>query len=107
MTIIDSLQAISLYPITRSALLSIAIECNLDGQDTMTTELYNHKDYKRAKAKVYKLLSEAPDVTEAGATYGFTDTERKAFERKANELLNQVGDMADCNADYGYFGEDF
>ena len=46
-------------------------------------------------------------MTEAGATYGFTDTERKAFERKANELLNQVGDMADCNVDYGYFGEDF
>lgn len=106
LTVIDALKAVNLYPLPTPTAIAIALESGLDYQQQATQEVISSKAYKHAKAKVLQWLAGAPNVTEAGATYSFTDAERADFRKQATLLL------ADANADnltqpVGYVGEDF
>lgn len=107
MTISESLRAISLYPINPLTAENIADECGLYGDDTISPEVRNTKAYKKAKAKVYLYLAEAPAVSQAGATYSFTDAEREAFRRKAAQLLEEIDEASEGGIVCGYLSEDF
>ena len=108
MKIADSLRAINLYPINPLTVENIAEECGLNAREEITASVRASNSYKRAKAKVYQYLAEAPQVTEAGATYNFTDAEREAFRRKAQTLLDEAGaEDADAGIEVGYLGEDW
>lgn len=63
--------------------------------------------YKRAKAKVYLFLSEAPNVSQGGISYSFTADERSRYARKAEAILEEIGDPEDDGIKYGYIGENF
>jgi len=108
MKISKALQSISLYPLTTSSVSVIATECGLDPEAEVTAVLLGSKAYKRAKSQVYQYLSEAPNVTEGGATYSFSEDERKEFRKKALQLLSEIDDdEANAETECGYFGEDF
>lgn len=92
MNTIEALRTISLYPINPATAERIAMECGLDPQTTVTKEVLQSGPYKKATAKVYQYLAEAPAVNEGGATYSFTDKERDAFRKKASDLLDEVGE---------------
>lgn len=108
MTIADSLKAISLYPINPLTCQNIAEECGLYAADDATADVRASIPYKRAKAKVYMYLAEAPNVSEAGANYSFTDAEREASKKKAQALLDEAGAEDESAVDaVGWIGEDF
>lgn len=92
MKVIEALRAISLYPINPKTAELIAAESGLDYQEEATVGVLAGSAYKKAKAKVYQYLAEAPAVNEGGATYSFTDEERKAFRSKADALLAEAGE---------------
>lgn len=96
----------SLYPINPATAEVIAAECGLDAQEKVDAALLGSKAYKKAKAKVYQYLSEAPAVTEAGATYSFTDEERKDLRAKADALLDSIGDDEDAGIVCGWIGDE-
>lgn len=107
MKIADSLRAINLYPINPLTVANIAEECGLTACDEITASVRASISYKRAKAKVYQYLAEAPNVSEAGANYSFTDAEREAFRRNAQRLLDEIGEEEeDLIGDVGWIGED-
>lgn len=108
MNIADSLRAITLYPINPLTTENIAEECGLAASDAVTAAVRSSKPYKRAKAKVYMYLAEAPNVSEAGASYSFTDAERDLFRKMAQALLDEVGEEDESTVDsVGWIGEDF
>lgn len=107
MNILQSLQSISLYPVPRIVCENIATECGISADDEVTQDTYLTHEYKKAKAKVYEYLADSPSVTEGGATYNFSDEERKVFRRKAAALLDEIGENVLSEVDCGYFGEDF
>lgn len=108
MRVIDALRHINLYPINPGTAELIATECGMESDADFTSEIARSNAFKKAKAKVYLYLSEAPAVTEAGATYSFTDEERDDFRKKANALLEEIDDEeADETLDCGWIGEDF
>ncbi len=107
MTILESLKSLSGYPIPRLSLENIAEECGLTASDEATAEVRAEKPFKRAKARVYRMLAEAPDVSQGGISYSFSDEDKKNFRMLAQSLLEEVGDDTSMfSDDYGWQGED-
>ena len=107
MTILESLKSLSGYPLSRLSLTNIAEEVGLAADSEATTGVRQSKSFKRAKARVYIMLSEAPDVSQGGITYSFSDEDKKRFRMQAQDLLEEVGDDTSLlGDDYGWMGED-
>lgn len=107
MNVLQSLQSVNLYPIPQATIDRIAIETGLNAQATMTAAIATSAAYKRALAKVYLFLAEAPNVSEGGAYYTILDGTKKDLKRKAAALLEELGDEDTAGVECGYFGEDF
>lgn len=107
MTILQSLKSLSGYPIPQLSLVNIAEESGLTVGNEADEGVRQSKAFKRAKARVYILLSESPNVSQGGITYSFSDEDRKRFRMQAQDLLEEVGDEASMIGDnYGWQGED-
>lgn len=107
MTILQSLKSLSGYPIPNDSLMNVIIEAGLSADGEITQETCRDANYKRAKAKVYLLLANAPDVSQGGISYSFSDEDKKHFRMQAQALLDEVGDDTSAiGDDYGWMGED-
>lgn len=106
MTILESLKSLSGYPLSRLSVENIAEELGLSADGEVTAEVRSSAAFKRAKARVYLLLAEAPDVSQGGITYSFSDEDKKLFRQQAQALLEEVGDDSPVGDDYGWMGED-
>jgi hypothetical protein len=107
MTVLESLKSISGYPLSRLSLVNITEEVGLAWDAYISDKIRSMPAYKRAKARVYLMLSEAPNVSQGGITYSFSDEDRKRFRMLAQALLEEVGDDTSLMSDnYGWQGED-
>lgn len=107
MTILESLKSLNGYPLSQLSLVNIAEEQGLSADGSATPDVRKSAQFKRAKAKVYLLLAEAPDVSQGGITYSFSDEDKKQFRIQAQALLEEVGDDTSAVGDnYGWMGED-
>ena len=101
MTILQSLKSLSGYPIPQLSLENIIEESGLTATAETDEATRSSAPYKRAKAKVYLLLAEAPDVSQGGISYSFSDEDKKHFRMLAQSLMEDAGDD-----NYGWQGED-
>lgn len=103
-TISKSLKSLSSYPIPSATIEEVAEALGLNPSDDITPGIRNSNNYKLAKAGIYDFLSEAPNISQAGISYSFSDGERKRFKAKADSIRNE---LEYNNQDvYGYQGED-
>jgi len=102
MTIIESLKCISGYPIPQNTLQNIAESRGLTPADENTPEVRKSREYKLANADVLTWLSQAPDVSQAGISYSFSDADRLNFRQKANLLYKECEEKPKSN--FGYKG---
>lgn len=108
MNIIESLKSLTAYPVPTATLTNICDEVGLDSQAAATSERRQAKAYKRAKALVYSFLSEAPNVSQGGISYSFSEDERSRFRKRAAAILEELGDDPSQGTNIGgYIGEDF
>lgn len=107
MNILQSLKSLSAYPIPTLTVQDIAERASLDAQADASKDIRASKAFKRARAYIYIYLSEAPDVTQQGVTFSFTDEDRKRFLRKANGLLEEIGETEYTTGEVicGYIGD--
>lgn len=105
MTVIESLQSLNAYPLTRAALRNIAEENGIDADEEVTFELRSTKPFRKAVAGVYLLLAESPNITQDGISYSFSESERKLFKAKAAAELDAVGEEGGIAPKYGYKGQ--
>lgn len=103
-TISKSLKSLSSYPIPSATIEEVAEGLGLNPSDEVTPGIRNSNNYKLAKAGIYDFLSEAPNISQAGISYSFSNGERKRFKAKADSIRNEL----DYNNQdtYGYQGED-
>ena len=105
MNVLQSLAALSSYPIPTASLQNIAEEAGLDPDCEVVCSVRTGSDYKHAKALTYYFLSECPNVTQGGISYSFTDSEKARLRAKADALMSEIGkDTSADSADYGYKG---
>lgn len=108
MNVLQSLKSLSSYPIPSATVEDIAEGAGLAVDTTVTMEIRNGKEYKRAKAHVFLFLSEAPNVSQGGISYSFSEDERKRFRSRASNILSEIGEVSEDAAlpEFGYKGED-
>lgn len=106
MTILQSLKSLSGYPIPQLSLENVCEELGLTADGEADVDLRQQPEFKQAKAQVYLLLAEAPDVSQGGITYSFSEEDKKQFRLQAQALLEEVGDTSLAGDNYGWQGED-
>lgn len=104
-TILESLKGISPYPIPLRTLASVSDRRGLALTDEVTQQLMQGKAYNLALADLLLWLSVAPNITQGGQSYSFTDEQRTQFRNRANALQDEYGDAAENRKPvYGYKG---
>lgn len=106
-TVLESLKGVNAYPVPLRTLIALAEKRGLQLADDATGDVQKSKEYNLTVADLLMWLSRAPDVTQGGQSYSFTDEQRKEFRNSANSLYRDFG--ADNEAGtpkpiYGYKG---
>lgn len=106
-TVLESLKGINAYPIPLRTLTSVAGKRGLQLTADAAQEIQKSKAYNLAVADLLMWLSDAPDISQGGQSYSFSDEQRKEFRNRANSLYRDFG--ADNEAGtpkpiYGYKG---
>lgn len=105
-TILNALASITNYPIPVRMLEDAAEENGLDGGAAASSEVRASKAFKRALARLYRFLSEAPNVSQGGVSFSFNPAEKAEFRKMAAELEAEADDGS-LTTGYGWQGEDF
>lgn len=108
MTILNALRRINAYPIPLGELDTIALSRGLDTDGEADRETLHSTGYRLATADVLIWLSEAPNVSQDGISYSFTDEQRKRFKARALAIMEACGEADEAKlggVNFGYKGE--
>lgn len=102
----DALKGINAYPIPQRTIEEIALRRGCALSDEMTRESLTGAPFNLAKADLLIWLSLAPNITQGGISYSFTDEQRTKFRNQANDLYRDFGndDLGASKPSYGYKG---
>lgn len=107
MTILEALKGVNAYPIPLRTIDEVALDRGLTLSDTATKEVVRGAGYSLAVADLLLWLAVAPDISQGGQSYSFTDEQRASFRRRAYALYREWGDEGGGNtprATFGYKG---
>lgn len=104
-TVLEALKSITAYPVPLRTLVENAERRGLSLSDEATQETLKGKAFNLSKADTLLWLSLAPNVTQGGQSYSFTDEQRTEFKNRAYKLFNEFEDEAvKPKPIYGYKG---
>lgn len=104
-TISEALKGTNAYPVPATKLEEVAVLRGLTLSDTTTQDVLTGQAYKLAKADVLLWLSHAPNITQGGQSYSFTDEQRQQFRNQAKTLYDECGEVSAATKPiYGYKG---
>lgn len=104
-TTIEALKSINAYPIPLRTLTETAERRNLSVTAEATQEVLQSKAYRLAKADLLLWLSIAPDISQGGQSFSFTDEQRKDFKRHAQGIYDVLEPSQNAGrVTYGYKG---
>ena len=105
-TTLSSLQALINYPISQSAIESMADARGLSLTEECTPEVRKSREYRLTCADIWMYVHLSPNISQGGISYSFTAQERKAFFNMAMAVYNELDeDSANANSiQYGYKG---
>lgn len=106
MTIKQSLKAINGYPIPHYTLQDITEFRGLNLDSEMNIDIRKQVSFRLAQSDVLIWLSKAPNVSQAGISYTFTDEDRKRLRAEAEAISEDCGiETLPSSVVYGYKGE--
>ncbi len=106
-TVLDTLKTINRYPVPLPFYLGTMAKRGLVGDTEVTGEVLGSSAYNLAVADILLWLSEAPNISQGGQSYSFTDEQRTQFRNAAYSLYKEFGDEEDKTSPkpmYGYKG---
>lgn len=105
MKVIESLKSVNAYPVPKATIETIAIERGVSVDASVTADILGSQPYRLAKADVLMWLSKAPDISQGGQNYSFTDEQRDEFRKEALRIFADEGVTPPTdNVVYGYKG---
>lgn len=108
MTVSESLKSINNYPIPPYVLTKSAIKNGMSLEEEVTSEILISREYRLMEADVYAFLAGAPDVTQNGITFSFSQDQRDWFLSMSNSIKTDLGVVdSSTGQGYGYMGEDY
>lgn len=106
-TVLESLKGINAYPIPLRTILDVGGGRKLPLASDVDETILTSKAYQLATADLYYWLAVAPDVSQGGQSYSFTDEERRDFRNRAMSIYGEYGEPEDKvgkGVRYGYKG---
>lgn len=106
-TVLDALRGVNAYPIPLSEFIREAERWGLALDGEATQEVLRGKAFNLALAALLLWLSFAPDITQGGQSYSFTDEQRLQLRNRARALQDQFMDEEEAQQNkpvYGYKG---
>lgn len=103
MTTLEALKSVNSYPIPLRTLQEVAQRRDISLEDDCTITVMQSNGYNLAYADLLMWLSYAPQITQGGQSYSFTDEQRLQFRNRASELYEEYEEDAP-KARYGYKG---
>jgi hypothetical protein len=109
MTILQSLKSVTGYPVPSCTIQDIAEQHGIDIEENATLEVRASSKFRLTKADVLFWLANAPNVSQAGIVYNFTDEDRRNFRSQATGIYEDCGESlpAGSAGTLGYVGERF
>lgn len=106
-TVLESLKGVNAYPVPLRTITEFADNRGLTLSDTATQEVLRSDAYNLAVADIHLWLSHAPNISQGGQSYSFSDEQRTMLRNTAYALYREHGNDADCailKPVYGYKG---
>lgn len=105
-TNLDALKSVNAYPIPLRTLVETAERRNISLTADATQEELQSKNFRLAKADLLLWLSLAPNISQGGQSFSFTDEQRKDFKRQANDIYGVLEPTSNAGcATFGYKGD--
>lgn len=105
-TNLDALKSVNAYPIPLRTLVETAERRNLSLTAEASQESLQSKEYRLAKADLLLWLSLAPNITQGGQSYSFTDEQRKRMRNEAQAIVEQLDPVSNAGCvTFGYKGD--
>ena len=106
MTAYEALLAVSAYPIPERVIKSTALKRAVDLDAQADKALLASDSFRLAKADLYIWLYFAPNVSQGGQSYSFTDAQREQWKKQAMAIYEELEDdeLAALQSQYGYMG---
>lgn len=104
--ILDALKGINAYPVPLRAFNEIAEGRGLDLDGDTSLNVLKSKDYRLAKADVLMWLADAPNISQGGQSYTFSEEQRANFRRCADTLYAECEEEESLSKPkFGYKGK--
>lgn len=105
-TILETLKGVNAYPVPLRTLDGVAEDRGLTLTDEATREVMRGRAYNLALADLLLWLAYAPNISQGGQSYSFTDEQRTQFRNRARGLYEEFGEeSAATKPIYGYKGD--
>ena len=105
-TILEALKGVNAYPVPLRTLVENAERRGLALSAEATKELLNGANYNLVVADLLLWLSFAPDISQGGQSFSFSDEQRVQLRNRANALYKEF-DATEAGTPkpiYGYKG---
>lgn len=102
MTIQEALRSITNYPIPQRTLQRVAAGAGYLLDDVITAEEISSPPFKIAEARLKLWLASAPNISEGGVSFSFSESERRQLRSEAESILSEEGLQGPR---HGYKGE--
>lgn len=104
-TVLEAIKGITAYPVPLRTINEIAERRGLSLTDEATQETLKGKAFNLAKADTLLWLSLAPNVTQGGQSYSFSDEQRTGLKNRAYKLYGEYEEASAASKPiYGYKG---
>lgn len=104
-TVEQALRGISMYPLPSATLDGVCIRRGLSRDTEATTDVFQSAAYRLAEADVLTWLAAAPNISQGGQNYTFSDEQRKAYRARAAAVFEELEGGAVKSSIFGYKGD--
>ena len=94
-----------MYPLPSATLDGVCIRRGLSRDTEATTDVFQSAAYRLAEADVLTWLAAAPNISQGGQNYTFTDEQRKTYRTRAAAVFEELEGGAVKSSIFGYKGD--
>lgn len=104
-TVLEALKGVNAYPIPLRTLSEVAEGRGISLTEESTKDVLESRGFNLAKADLLLWLSLAPNITQGGQSYSFSDEQRVQLRNRANALYAEYDeDKPENKTIFGYKG---
>lgn len=94
-----------MYPLPSATLEGVCIRRGLSRDAEATADVIRGNAFRLAEADVLTWLAAAPNISQGGQNYAFTDEQRKTYRTRASAVFEELEGDAPKSSMYGYKGD--